>query len=143
MKNNPIEVLLVEDNPFDAELAIKSLREKNLANNIIHVIDGGEALDYIYNQGVYEGMQNEHPKIILLDLKMPRVSGIEVLTILKKDDETKAIPIIVLTSSALDPDIETCYKLGVNSYIVKPVGFDDFAKTVSQLGLYWMLLNKQ
>jgi two-component system response regulator len=143
MKNNSIEVLLVEDNPFDAELAMKSLRENHLANEIKHVVDGAEALDYIFCEGAYAGRDNDHPKIILLDLKMPRVSGIEVLERLKADEKTKSIPVIVLTSSNLDPDIATCYKLGVNSYIVKPVGFDEFAKTISQLGLYWMILNKQ
>jgi two-component system, response regulator len=143
MSNNSLEVLLVEDNPFDAELCIKSLRENHLVNEIVHVNDGAEALDYIYCQGKYAKRKNRHPKIILLDLKMPKVSGIEVLQQLKSDASTRSIPIIVLTSSNLDPDIESCYKLGVNSYIVKPVGFDEFAKTVAQLGLYWMVVNKQ
>ncbi|MCW5908646.1 MAG: response regulator [Chitinophagales bacterium] len=141
--NNRIEVLLVEDNPYDAELSINSLKENHLANEIMHVTDGAEALDFIYCRGKYEGRDKVHPKIILLDLKMPRVSGIEVLEQLKSDEDTKSIPVIVLTSSNLDPDIEACYRLGVNSYITKPIAFEDFAKTVINLGFYWMLVNKQ
>ena len=139
---NSIEVLLVEDNVYDAELAITSLRDRHLANNIVHVSDGAEALDFIFRKGKYSDREDWNPKLILLDLKMPRVSGLEVLHALKSNDITRTIPVVVLTSSDLDPDIAACYKLGVNSYIIKPVGFDDFVKTVSTLGLYWMLMNK-
>ncbi len=139
---NSTEILLVEDNATDAELTIKALRDANFANKIEHVIDGADALDFIFCKGEYEKRVGGLPHLILLDLNMPRLSGLEVVRELKSNELTKAIPIIVLTSSNLDPDIETAYKLGVNSYIVKPVEFDDFVKTVTTLGHYWMLLNK-
>ena len=136
-----IEILLVEDNVYDAELTIQALREGNIVNNIIHLTDGADALDFIYREGKYEGQLHTHPKLILLDIKMPKVTGIEVLQRIKADDATKEIPVVMLTSSNLDPDIEICYRLGVNSYVVKPVGFDDFTKAVNQLGVYWMMVN--
>ena len=136
-----IEILLVEDNIYDAELTIQALREGNVVNSIIHLTDGADALDFIYREGKYAGSEHNHPKLILLDIKMPKVTGIEVLERLKADDHTKDIPVVMLTSSNLDPDIELCYKLGVNSYVVKPVGFDDFTKAVNQLGIYWMMVN--
>jgi|SRR5690606_140653 len=139
---NPIEVLLVEDNTTDAELTIRALRENNFANHIHHVEDGAEALDFIFSKGKYENQKNGKPKLILLDLKMPKMGGIDVLKVLKSDETTKTIPIVILTSSTLDPDIQQCYQLGVNSYVVKPVGFDDFSKVVATLGLYWLLTNE-
>ena len=138
-----VEILLVEDNPNDAELTIRALKKKNLANNIVHLKDGAEALDYIFCTGKYAGrdIQNK-PKAILLDLKMPKVNGLEVLERVKADARTRSIPIIVLTSSNEDPDVRKCYDMGVNSYIVKPVGFDNFTKAVAELGFYWLLLNQ-
>ncbi len=143
MTHEEIEILLVEDNPHDAELTIRALRKNNLANNIIHLSDGAEALDYLFNEGIYAGKEQlPYPKAILLDLKMPKINGIEVLARVKSDERTKYIPVIVLTSSSEDPDVKKCYELGVNSYIVKPVGFEGFLKAVSELGMYWLLLNQ-
>jgi len=142
MENNEIEVLLVEDNEEDAELTIRALKKNNLPVNLMHVKNGAEALDFIFCTGVYSKRNFENkPKIILLDLKMPKINGIEVLQKIKSNAETKAIPVIVLTSSKEDPDIERCYQLGANSYIVKPVDFANFTKVVSDLGMYWLLLN--
>ena len=144
MENTEVEILLVEDNPSDAELTIRALKKSNLANKLHHVKDGDEALDFIFGQSKYANREIENvPKVILLDLKMPKVNGIEVLRILKADERTKKIPIVVLTSSKEDPDIKECYQLGVNSYVVKPVNFDGFLKAVSDLGLYWLLVNQQ
>lgn len=138
-----IEILLVEDNVYDAELTIQALREGNIVNSIVHLADGADALDFIYCRGKYTGRECVHPKLILLDIKMPKVTGIEVLQVLKADEATKMIPIVMLTSSNLDPDIEKCYALGVNSYVVKPVGFDDFTQAVNKLGMYWMMVNSR
>jgi two-component system response regulator len=138
-----IEILLVEDNPNDAELTLRALKKKHLANRIVHLKDGAEALDFIFGKNAFEGRDiRSQPKLILLDLKMPKVDGIEVLRHLKSDENTKLIPVVVLTSSKEDPDIKTCYELGVNSYIVKPVGFEAFMQSVSELGFYWLLLNQ-
>ncbi|HTA83324.1 MAG TPA: response regulator [Bacteroidia bacterium] len=138
-----VEIMLVEDNPDDAALTIRALKKQNIANKLIHLHDGAEALDFIYGKGNYAGRNIQiTPKVILLDLKMPKVNGMEVLETLKSDENTKAIPIVMLTSSAEDPDIERCYQLGANSYIVKPVEFEEFTKAVAGLGMYWMLLNK-
>lgn len=136
-----IEILLVEDNVYDAELTIQALREGNIVNSIVHLTDGADALDFIYHEGRYANREHSMPKLVLLDIKMPKVTGIEVLQRLKADESTKHIPVVMLTSSNLDPDIEKCYELGVNSYVVKPVGFDDFSKAVNQLGIYWMMVN--
>lgn len=137
------DILLIEDNIHDAELAIRALKKNNLVNHLIHLKDGAEALDFIFGEGEYSERKAVHiPKVILLDLKMPKVNGIEVLQRLKANELTKKIPVVVLTSSKEDPDIQTCYALGVNSYVVKPVGFDEFVKAVSDLGLYWMILNQ-
>jgi two-component system response regulator len=137
------EILLVEDNLGDAEMTIRALKKNNFANSVLHLKDGAEALDYIFGEGGYPNRVVEKvPKVILLDLKMPKVNGIEVLQRIKSDDRTKKIPVVVLTSSNEDPDIETCYALGVNSYVVKPVGFEDFVRSVAQLGLYWMIVNR-
>jgi two-component system response regulator len=141
--NEAVEIILVEDNPDDAALAIRTLKKQNLANNLVHLQDGAEALDFIFGTGNYKGRDiNNSPKVILLDLKMPKVNGIEVLEKLKSDERTKHIPVVVLTSSAEDPDIRTCYRLGVNSYIVKPLGFDAFTNKISELGLYWLVMNE-
>jgi len=141
--NQEIEIVLVEDNPGDAELAIRALKKQNFANKLIHLQDGAEAMDFIFGTGEYEGRNvGNTPKVILLDLKMPKVSGIEFLMKIKSDPRTKSIPVVILTSSAQDPDIERCYELGANSYIVKPVEFDNFAKTVADLGMYWVVMNR-
>jgi two-component system, response regulator len=138
-----IEILLVEDNVSDAEMTINALKKNNLANHLLHVKDGAVALDFIFAQGAYAGRQIEDtPKVILLDLKMPKVNGLEVLQQLRADDRTKRIPVVVLTSSSEDPDIKTCYQLGANSYVVKPVEFDHFQKAITQLGLFWMIVNQ-
>lgn len=143
MENSEVEILLVEDNPSDAEMTIRALRKNNIANKVVHLKDGAEALDYIFGTGQYSGRNIANkPKVILLDLKMPKVDGIEVLRKVKSEDDTKTIPVVVLTSSKEDPDVRTCYDLGVNSYIVKPVGFENFSKAITELGLYWLLLNQ-
>src|SRR5688572_2133299 len=143
MLDNEVEILIVEDNPQDAELAIRALRKHNLANRLIHLTDGELALDFIFARGVYQGRDiNNLPKVILLDLKMPKVTGMEVLEQVKGDPRSKSIPVVILTSSAEDPDIKRSYALGANSYIVKPVEFDNFSKTIAELGMYWMAINK-
>ena len=137
-----VEILMVEDNPTDAELTIRALRKKNLANNLVWVKDGVEALDFVFCRGPFANRINGTPKLILLDLKLPRVDGIEVLRTLKADPRTRAVPVVMLTSSHEERDIVESYLLGVNSYIVKPVDFDKFLEMVSQVGLYWSLVNK-
>jgi two-component system, response regulator len=140
---NEVEILLVEDNPHDAEMAIRALKKNNLANNVLHVTDGVEALDFIFARGAYSGRKIENgPKVILLDLKLPRVDGLEVLKAAKSDERTKIIPVIVLTSSSEEKDIIESYRLGVNSYIIKPVDFDKFVEAIKGLGFYWLLLNQ-
>jgi two-component system response regulator len=140
---NEIEILLVEDNPNDAEMTLRALKKRHIANRIIHLKDGAEALDFFNGTREFEGRDiSSFPKVVLLDLKMPKVDGIEVLRYLKSNEHTKTIPVVVLTSSREDPDIKTCYELGVNSYIVKPVGFENFLKAISDLGFYWMILNQ-
>ena len=142
MESSAIEIVLIEDNPHDAEMTLRALKKSNMANNIIHLKDGVEGLEYIFGEGAYAGRDlSQKPKAILLDLKMPRINGIEVLKKLKAHEETRHIPVIVLTSSDEDPDVATCYSLGVNSYIVKPVGFENFLKAITNLGFYWLLLN--
>ena len=140
--NQDVEILLIEDNPHEAQLTIRSFKKSNLANRLLHIDDGAEALDFIFARNKYAGRKVENgPKLILLDLKLPRVGGLEILKAVKKDERTKIIPVIVLTSSKEEQDIVASYKLGVNSYIVKPVNFDSFSKAVIELGMYWMLLN--
>lgn len=143
MDNLQIEILLIEDNMDDAEMTINALRKKNLANRLIHLHDGEEALDFLFGTGKYAGRDTGlKPKLILLDLKMPKVNGMEVLEKVKTHNGTRTIPVVVLTSSKEDPDLKRCYELGANSYIVKPVEFESFVNAVSELGLYWMLLNQ-
>lgn len=140
---NEVEVLLVEDNASDAELTLRALKKKNLANKLIHVKDGAEAIDFVFAQGAYTDRKVENgPKVVLLDLKLPKVSGIEVLRRIKSDVRTEVIPVVVMTSSREERDLVECYELGVNSYVVKPVEFEDFARAVSELGCYWLLLNE-
>jgi two-component system, response regulator len=142
-KPDEVEILLVEDNPSDAELALRALKKNHLANNIVVVTDGEEALDFIFARGAFSHRQVENgPKVILLDLKLPKVDGLEVLRAVKGDPRTKVIPVVVLTSSREERDIVESYRLGVNSYIVKPVDFDKFVAAVRDLGLYWLLLNQ-
>ena len=143
MDINEVEILLVEDNPNDAELTLRALKKNNLANGVFHAKDGEEAINFIFAEGVFAERSVENmPKVILLDLKLPKVNGIEVLEHIKADERTKNIPVVVLTSSREDSDLNKCYELGVNSYIVKPVEFENFVKTVSDLGFYWLLLNE-
>ena len=142
MENKIVDIVLIEDNPFEAELAIRSLKKYNLANNVLHIDDGAEALDFIYERGKYEGQDlSRKPKLILLDIKLPKIDGIEILRQLKANEKTRTVPVVMLTSSQENQDIKKCYELGANSYIVKPVDFDYFAKAVADLGMYWMLLN--
>ena len=132
-----VEILLVEDNPDDAGLAIHALKKHNMANNLLHLNDGEEALTYLFS-----GETTSTPKVILLDLKMPKVDGIEVLRKIKSDENTRVIPVVVLTSSREERDILESYKLGVNAYIVKPVDFDKFTKAIAEIGFFWLLLNQ-
>jgi len=138
-----VDILLVEDNPQDAELMIRAIRKRNLMNPIYVVEDGAEALDFIFCRGSYAGRDfSRPPKVVLLDLKLPKVGGIEVLRAVKADQRTRHIPIVVVTSSREDPDIRTAYTLGANSYVVKPVDFSAFMDAMSNLGLYWLLVNQ-
>jgi two-component system, response regulator len=136
------EIILVEDNVSDADLIMRSLKKNNFANSILHLQDGQEALDYFFGSIETEKKNKTFPKVILLDLKMPKVNGIEVLERLKKSELTRHIPVIIMSSSKEDSDLEKCYQFGTNSYVVKPVAFDDFIKAVSQVGLYWLLINE-
>lgn len=140
---NEVEVLLVEDNPSDAELTMRALKKRNLANKLFHAKDGAEALDFLFAQGLFMHRRIENgPKVVLLDLKLPKVDGIEVLRRIKSDERTKKIPVVVMTSSREDKDLVTCYEFGVNGYVVKPVEFEDFSRAVTELGFYWLLLNE-
>lgn len=144
MNHNPIDILLVEDNLDDAELTIHALKKYNMGNNLFHASDGEEALEFIFATGKFAGQREieNSPKLILLDIKMPKVDGFEVLEKIKSDIRTKKTPVVILTSSKEDPDILRCYDLGANSYIVKPVGFESFAQAIMNLGFYWLLLNQ-
>ena len=141
--NIPLEILLVEDNPHDAELTIRALKSRNLANHLVHVADGQAAVDFLLGAGAYAGRETkDQPKVVLLDLKLPKVDGVEVLRQLRADPRTKLLPVVVLTSSREESDVVQTYELGVNSYIVKPVDFENFSEAVCQLGLYWLLMNE-
>ena len=138
-----VEILLVEDSMFDAELTIRALKRNNLANNLVHLKDGAEALDFIFAREEYADRKNcLKPKIIFLDLNMPKIGGLEVLQQLKSNEHTKSVPVVILTSSKEDPDVKRCYELGANSYVVKPVDFENFQKAIAELGFYWMVVNQ-
>jgi two-component system response regulator len=138
-----IDILLIEDNPQDAELTIRALRRHNITNKLIVLEDGAEALDFIFCRGKYTQREiTNHPKIVLLDLKLPKVNGLEVLRAIKADGRTRMIPVVMITSSRQDPDMKTAYESGANSYVVKPLDFNSFVESMSQLGLYWLLVNK-
>ena len=143
MTSDPVEILLVEDNPDDVELTLRAFKRHKLTNRIHVARDGAEAIEFLFKSG-NDGVRaaNEGPRVILLDLKLPKVNGLEVLREIKQHERLRQIPIVVLTSSAEEPDIAECYKLGANSYIVKPVDFDRFSEAVRELGFYWLLLNR-
>jgi two-component system response regulator len=137
-----VEILIVEDTPEDLELALRALRKANITNRIEVARDGAEALDFLFCQGIHEGRNIENtPKLVLLDLKLPKIDGLEVLHRIKNDPHTRSIPVVVLTSSKEQNDVVESYHLGVNSYIVKPVNFEQFSEAVQKLGMYWLLLN--
>ena len=138
----PVDILLVEDNPTDAELTLRALKKNHLANHIEWVKDGEMALNFLFGKGEYEGQSNDSLKVILLDLRLPKVDGIEVLKEMKANDATKDIPVVILTSSKEDVDLSRAYDLGVNSYVRKPIDFKEFSDTVGQLGMYWLLVNE-
>ena len=144
MNSNSVEVLLVEDNITDAELTIRELKKHNMANNLVHLKNGEEALNFIFATGRFAGTRDiqNPPKVVLLDIQMPKVNGIEVLQQIKSDPRTRQLPVVILTSSKENPDIQKCYDLGANSYIVKPVNFEGFALAIKNLGFYWLLLNQ-
>jgi CheY-like chemotaxis protein len=141
--DNPVEIILIEDNQFEAELTIKSLEKYHLANKLIHFDDGEEALEFIFSDGKYKERKDmPPPKLILLDLKLPKVDGLQILKAIKSNPNTKPIPVVVLTSSQEEKDMVESYQLGANSYLVKPVDFDSFSKAIAELGFYWILLNQ-
>jgi two-component system response regulator len=139
--NSIVEVLLVEDNPRDAELTVRALKRHNLANRLFHVKDGAEALDFLFRRGNYQGRNDSSPKVVLLDLKLPKVDGLEVLRTMKSDPHLHTIPVVMVTSSAEDPDIRAAYDLGANGYVIKPVQFDAFLEAMSKVGVYWLMVN--
>jgi two-component system, response regulator len=137
-----VEILLVEDNPQDAELTIRALKKHNLANRLFHVEDGAEALDFLFVRGKYEGRRTDiSPKVVLLDLKLPKVNGLEVLRSMKSDSRLQTIPVVMITSSAEHPDVKAAYNLGANGYVIKPVQFDAFMEAMSKVGIYWLMVN--
>src|SRR5476649_336678 len=143
MTSDTVEILLIEDNPNDEMLALHAFKKHNLANRVHVVRDGAEALEFIFCTGAYAERKFENPRVVLLDKKLPFVDGMEVLAQIRADPRTKLVPVVMLTTSSEDRDIIESYKLGVNSYIVKPVDFEQFSETARQLGYYWLLLNKQ
>ena len=141
--NHEVEILLVEDSPRDAEMTLRTLRKRNLANHVVHVKDGEEALDWLFGRGAHAVRDATHqPKVVLLDLKLPKVDGLAVLRAIRADERTRLLPVVVMTSSQEQRDLIESYKLGVNSYVVKPVDFQQFHDAISSTGLYWMLMNK-
>jgi CheY-like chemotaxis protein len=138
----PVEILLVEDNAADAEMTMRALKKRNLANQVAWVKDGAEALDFLFCEGAYQRREVGNPKLVLLDLKMPKMDGIEVLRKIRETEKTRMVPVVMLTSSGEENDIIRSYRLGVNSYIVKPVEFDKFVEEVSKLGVYWTIMNR-
>lgn len=143
MNAHQVEILLVEDSPYDAELTLRALKKNNLVNHIVHVTDGAEALDFVFARGRFaERREADLPQVVLLDLKLPKVDGLQVLREMKSDPTASKIPVVVLTSSQEERDIVESYRLGVNSYIVKPVDFTDFVAAVQILGMYWLMLNE-
>jgi len=142
--NTQIEILLVEDNARDAEVTLRALSKRNLANRIIHAKDGQQALDVLFGTGAYAGRDvSNHPKFVLLDLKLPKVDGLEVLSAIRADERTRLMPVVIMTSSREQRDVIESYKLGVNSYVVKPVEFESFSAAVAELGHYWLLVNHE
>jgi two-component system response regulator len=143
MNKEEIEILLVEDSMEDAEMTIRALKKVNLANKLVHLEDGQEAIDFLFAKGKYSDRKlTNQPRLILLDIKMPKVDGIEVLRRIKTDEQMRKIPVVIMTSSAEEKDMLISYNLGVNSYVVKPVDFENFFKAVGELGLYWLLINR-
>jgi CheY-like chemotaxis protein len=136
-------ILLAEDNPQDVELTLEALAEHNLANNVIAVKDGVEALEYLRSEGQYKNRKKGNPAVLLLDIKMPRMDGIEVLEAIRSDKSLKSLPVVMLTSSREEPDLKKCYALGANAYVVKPVNFKDFVEAVKTIGIFWAILNEQ
>jgi CheY-like chemotaxis protein len=142
MNYQQVDILLAEDSVADAEMTLRTLKRRGIANNIEWVKDGAEALEYLHCEGKYAGRGNGNPKLVLLDLKMPRLDGLQVLERMKCDARTKSIPVVMMTSSREEGDLVRSYERGVNSYVVKPVDFTDFAETVAQVGMYWMIANE-
>ena len=138
-----VDILMVEDNPYDVELTLRALKKHNLANQLFVVDDGEQALDFLFARGNFSGRSlNSPPRVVFLDIKLPKVNGLEVLRVLKTNESTISIPVVMVTSSKEDPDIQTAYQLGVNSYVVKPVDFDAFQQVMIHLGFYWLLVNQ-
>lgn len=141
--DSDVEILYVEDNPEDAEMTLRVLRKHNLANRLVHLTDGAQALEFLSSNGEPQARaRGKPPRVVLLDLKLPKVDGLEVLRRMRSEERTRLVPVVVLTSSSQEKDIVESYRLGVNSYIVKPVDFEGFSQAVSELGLYWLLLNQ-
>ncbi len=136
-----IDILLVEDNPMDAELTIRTLKKHHLANNIYTVTDGEQALNYLFCRGEFAEQEKTCPRVIFLDIKLPKINGLEILKLIKADEDLRNIPIVMLTSSVEDPDIEAAYALGANSFVVKPVDINSFTETINNLGMYWLGIN--
>lgn len=144
LSTNSVEILLVEDSPRDSEVTIRALRKHNLSNHLVHVTDGQKALDWLFGTGEYAGRNTNYPpKVILLDLKLPKVDGIEVLRAIRSDPRTRRLPVVIMTSSREQQDVIHSYDLGVNSYVVKPVDFESFSRAVAELGHYWVLVNNE
>jgi len=138
-----VDILMVEDSPLDADLMIRALKKHNLANHVMVVEDGAAALDFLFDRGKYEHQRlSLGPKVVFLDLKLPKVSGLEVLRALRQDERTKMLPIVVVSSSGEDPDIQAAYSLGANGYVVKPVEFSAFADAMARVGMFWLLVNQ-